>query len=67
MGTEPDRQHVDTTRQTSSSRRDMSIEEKNALYGLGRAETESGAGVWSGLRQGHKVAERLVAAGCLGA
>ena len=45
----------------------MSIEEIWALYGLGRAETESGAGVWMGLRQGQQVAERLVAAGCLGA
>ena len=41
----------------------MSIGENRALYGLGRAETESGAGVWTGL--GHD--ERLVAAGCLGA
>ena len=40
----------------------MSIEERKPLYGLGRAETESGAGVW--MECGHD--ERLVAAGCLG-
>ena len=47
----------------------MSIDEILALYGLGRAETESGAGVWMELRRGLEleVSERLVAAGCLGA
>ena len=45
----------------------MSIEEMQPLYGLGRAETESGAGVWSVLRQGLEVSERRMAAGCLGA
>ena len=51
MGAKPDIYEVDRTRQRSSGRGDMSIEEKSTLHGLARTQADCHTWVWIGLGQ----------------
>ena len=47
MGAKPDIYEVDRTRQRSSGRGDMSIEENETLHGLARTQADCHTWVWS--------------------
>ena len=62
MGAKPDIYEVDRTRQRSSGREDMSIEEKRTLHGLARTQTNCHTWVWIGLGLDQHLVERHLAA-----
>ena len=59
MGAKPDIYEVDRTRQRSSGRGDMSIEERITLHGLARTQADCHTWVW---RRGLRHAKRHLAA-----